>query len=487
FFYDYRFYSDDSTFIHGPLDKPGQNRELYCHGHKQINNKIMSLNFSNCHTKVRQVDSMRTLGNGIVIQIVGDLSNNRQPSRRFHQTIVLAPESPNKYYVRNDLFRYQDDVTDGMTGGDHQNNIQMLENGDSQSLVAEIMNEMNQKPEISKNEPGVIDLSNREENFQPAKQQQLVNNTNANNNNGELVDISKMMTSGDEAKGTSVQPTDKAIMGSPTTPTQLESNETIPQQMKMVPNSDKSAAVAVGTENLKHSDEDLVKSESKPEQQESNENNNLDESPKTSVFPSASNEPKTYAGILGRGSGHQSSMAAAVPVSTSIGQTSKNLNEGPVNAGNVAINVPLPPLSSSENSIVNVMGTNSGGPLVPKPPFTVNAPSTQHQQFTAPLLNQQRERDHRFPKKSYNRRNDSREKIVHTIFGKYGKIVDVRINRQKMPNSGKGRNYGFITFEDPQVVDKIIAQKPIYHENHRYNVEKKQGKASANTGSSNYD
>ena len=30
--------------------------------------------------------------------------------RRFMQTFVLAPQSPKKYYVHNDIFRYQDEV-----------------------------------------------------------------------------------------------------------------------------------------------------------------------------------------------------------------------------------------------------------------------------------------------------------------------------------------------------------------------------------------
>jgi len=30
--------------------------------------------------------------------------------RRFMQTFVLAPQTPNKYYVHNDIFRYQDEV-----------------------------------------------------------------------------------------------------------------------------------------------------------------------------------------------------------------------------------------------------------------------------------------------------------------------------------------------------------------------------------------
>ena len=43
-------------------------------------------------------------------QVTGELSNNGQPMRRFMQTFVLAPQSPKKYYLHNDIFRYQDEV-----------------------------------------------------------------------------------------------------------------------------------------------------------------------------------------------------------------------------------------------------------------------------------------------------------------------------------------------------------------------------------------
>lgn len=46
----------------------------------------------------------------ICIQVTGELSNNGQPMRRFMQTFVLVPQSPKKYYVHNDIFRYQDEV-----------------------------------------------------------------------------------------------------------------------------------------------------------------------------------------------------------------------------------------------------------------------------------------------------------------------------------------------------------------------------------------
>ena len=46
----------------------------------------------------------------IYLQVSGELSNNGQAMRRFMQTFILAPQTPKKYYVHNDIFRYQDEV-----------------------------------------------------------------------------------------------------------------------------------------------------------------------------------------------------------------------------------------------------------------------------------------------------------------------------------------------------------------------------------------
>jgi len=59
--------------------------------------------------KILQVDSQDTVGDGVVIQVRGELSNNGKPLRRFMQTFVLAPQSPKRYFVRNDIFHYEDD------------------------------------------------------------------------------------------------------------------------------------------------------------------------------------------------------------------------------------------------------------------------------------------------------------------------------------------------------------------------------------------
>lgn len=105
----HRFYSEHSTFTHGGIEKPGE-EEPPAIGQHEIHKKITALNFRDCHTKIQQVDSHSTLGTGVVVQVTGELSNNRQPMRRFMQTFVLAPQSPKKYYVHNDIFRYQDEV-----------------------------------------------------------------------------------------------------------------------------------------------------------------------------------------------------------------------------------------------------------------------------------------------------------------------------------------------------------------------------------------
>lgn len=113
----HRFYNNSSSFIHGEPD--ANNREtVTVVGQRLIHQRIQELNFRDCHAKITQVDSQATLGNGVVVQVTGELSNNGQPMRRFTQTFVLASQNPKKYYVHNDIFRYQDVLTDEDMEGD---------------------------------------------------------------------------------------------------------------------------------------------------------------------------------------------------------------------------------------------------------------------------------------------------------------------------------------------------------------------------------
>ncbi|XP_055384817.1 ras GTPase-activating protein-binding protein 1 [Condylostylus longicornis] len=115
----HRFYINHSSFIHGGLETHNREATLAI-GQKNIHSKIQQLNFRDCHAKISQVDAQVTLGNGVVVQVTGELSNDGQPMRRFTQTFVLGAQSPKNYYVHNDIFRYQDlyieeDVESGET------------------------------------------------------------------------------------------------------------------------------------------------------------------------------------------------------------------------------------------------------------------------------------------------------------------------------------------------------------------------------------
>lgn len=57
------------------------------------------------------MDSQSSADGGIVIQVLGEMSNSDGPWRKFAQTFFLA-QQPNGYYVLNDIFRYlKDEVT----------------------------------------------------------------------------------------------------------------------------------------------------------------------------------------------------------------------------------------------------------------------------------------------------------------------------------------------------------------------------------------
>jgi hypothetical protein len=71
---------------------------------QSISDKIKELKFQECKVRVLNVDSQASFDN-ILVSVIGEISNNSEPSRKFVQTFVLA-EQPNGYYVLNDIFRY---------------------------------------------------------------------------------------------------------------------------------------------------------------------------------------------------------------------------------------------------------------------------------------------------------------------------------------------------------------------------------------------
>lgn len=143
----HRFYNNNSSFVHGGLE--AHNREaMLVVGQKQIYNKIQQLNFRDCHAKISQVDAQSTLGNGVVVQVTGELSSNGQPMRRFTQTFVLAAQAPKKYYVHNDIFRYQDLYADDEADGESRSENDEEQDGENSVVVVENNLQNNQMTQI---------------------------------------------------------------------------------------------------------------------------------------------------------------------------------------------------------------------------------------------------------------------------------------------------------------------------------------------------
>ncbi|TCD71956.1 hypothetical protein EIP91_000088 [Steccherinum ochraceum] len=95
------FYTKASTFIHGTEGEDGKP----CFGQQEIHAKITSIGFQDCKVFIHSVDAQSSANGGIIIQVIGEMSNNGDPWRKFVQTFFLA-EQPNGYFVLNDIFRF---------------------------------------------------------------------------------------------------------------------------------------------------------------------------------------------------------------------------------------------------------------------------------------------------------------------------------------------------------------------------------------------
>ncbi|BGO91179.1 hypothetical protein NBRC10512_005727 [Rhodotorula toruloides] len=95
------FYTKRSTLIHGTEGEDS----VPCYGQQEIHAKIMSLKLDDCKVYISNVDSQSSAEGGIIVQVLGELSNANGPWRKFVQTFFLA-EQPNGYFVLNDICRY---------------------------------------------------------------------------------------------------------------------------------------------------------------------------------------------------------------------------------------------------------------------------------------------------------------------------------------------------------------------------------------------
>ncbi|PCH35240.1 hypothetical protein WOLCODRAFT_27742 [Wolfiporia cocos MD-104 SS10] len=100
------FYTKASTFIHGTEGEDGKP----CYGQQEIHSKITAIGFQDCKVFIHSVDAQSSANGGILIQVIGEMSNHNDPWRKFVQTFFLA-EQPNGYFVLNDIFRFLKEET----------------------------------------------------------------------------------------------------------------------------------------------------------------------------------------------------------------------------------------------------------------------------------------------------------------------------------------------------------------------------------------
>lgn len=101
------FYTKRSTLIHSTEGEEASP----CFGQQEIHEKFMSLSFDDCKVFVSNVDSQSSADGGIIVQVLGEMSNEAGPWRKFAQTFFLA-EQPNGFFVLNDIFRYMKEDDD---------------------------------------------------------------------------------------------------------------------------------------------------------------------------------------------------------------------------------------------------------------------------------------------------------------------------------------------------------------------------------------
>ncbi|KAI6646340.1 Nuclear pore complex protein [Oopsacas minuta] len=129
----HRFYISQSAYIHGSNEVGKCSPAL---GQKEIQEKVDSLGFSDVHASIKQVDALPSGGNGILIQVTGELSTRGSPMRAFVQSFVLSQDGPKKYSIVADIFRYQEDgelfdePPENTYPADEQIEVQSPQNGD---------------------------------------------------------------------------------------------------------------------------------------------------------------------------------------------------------------------------------------------------------------------------------------------------------------------------------------------------------------------
>uniref|UniRef100_A0AAR5Q5L7 NTF2 domain-containing protein n=1 Tax=Dendroctonus ponderosae TaxID=77166 RepID=A0AAR5Q5L7_DENPD len=463
--HQHRFFNHLSSFIHGGLEPNRETNPII--GQKQIHLKIQQLHFRDCHAKITQVDSQSTLGGGVVVQVSGELSNAGEPMRRFTQTFVLALQSPKKYYVHNDIFRYQDEIiTDEDCDGDMRGEVaeerldrQVL--GEAQGLTQPIA-----PAPVIPYYGGAVPPAGTALPSLPAQPSTVVPHQPIH-----VLSAQPQVGQLSQTASLNGHPDDLAIL-------QGHLSQSVPQPLS-APLTNMQNQV-LGNQSPVIPQVEEVQEQDPVEEPVNDEGygDSCDAAVEQEVTAEpASNEPKTYANLLKTSSGQSQSIYQAQP-SPSVYRP-----QSP------------PTLGNRDSAQTNGLGNKHAGPRISTgPPNRSGGPNHNR----GPRTGDEEDR-RRFQSSNFGGQLDANQlflgNLPHSatddelreIFGKFGTVVDLRVHSKpatKGPKVGQSRlppNYGFITYDSQQSVMACLAAKPIFYPRNdpngtKMNVEEKKNK-----------
>jgi len=445
------FYNQHSSFTHGGLDlDPSKDESLLIVGQKNIHDKIQQLNFRDCHAKITYVDAQATLGDGVVVQVSGELSNDGCPMRRFTQTFVLACQSPKKYYVHNDIFRYQDLYTD-----DDQDSREDSHDATDVSNTDNSTSMLVQQPQAvffpgPPNPPGIVSSANfvpQPMQANPAAPQvngvmheELLKNMSTQTTQApQSAPIVQQQQQQQQVAQVPIMAPAPAALPMPIEPVASPEIVTSPMVVEVKDNGNQYE--------IEQSNGDDSGEESKETDQSIEEIAQVSVAPQQQQHHQQSSPPKNWANMVKGGN-------------TLVGFTpAPEVAATPQPTSFVAITQ-----QQQQQAQQRKFQENYSDTVIRQPRSSVNPPAP------APRTNDRevRERERRTSGTNYNDGNcqlflgnlpnRATEEELKQIFSVFGKIVDLRIHTKPQQKNAQNRpvpNYGFITFEDPVSAEKL--------------------------------
>jgi hypothetical protein len=460
----HRFYNQHSSFSHSGLD-PDKDDGLVI-GQKNIHDKIQQMNFRDCHAKISHVDAQATLGDGVVVQVFGELSNDGHQMRRFTQTFVLACQSPKKYYVHNDIFRYHDIYSEDDEIREDQVAMDVVE----PIVVASPNSIANNTGNNSDASPTTTTMIVQPNVYYPAPANVIpVNPTQI---------VAATFIQAPQVNGVMQHEEMLKNMATQTSQTpQILPPAQVPTQVMTIPIAPAPTALPIPVEPV-----------AQPQQQQQTVVPVV-----TEVIPIVQPVPAVIE-VVNQYDADQSNGEESDTLDNSK-ETDPTSSEEPIQQKPTAIS-PIPPTTSQlpPKNWANLVkaGPQLGYaqpeiPVNPQPQSFVSITQQQQQQAQQqkqaetytdrrPIRDQRDQRDPRERRVSNN--NDgscqlflgnlptlATEDELKQLFSVFGKIADLRIHTKQSLKGGNRPvpNYGFITFEDPASAQRLQDAQPIYY------------------------